>query len=452
MSLIYDLKIIEEKELIKYKVNLYQKFLKIKKHIKSRESTIPIASPLYVLQNYRHSDAIINILSSFNHKRLFRNTPLNKYEIFLLISAAYLHDLGMTIIKDEDKKSINGIDINNVREKHHIRSAEYIFANKNELGLNDFEAFNLAMICKGHRKENLYNNPNYVPVPCVDDPNMTIRINLLAALIRIADELDICFNRVQDGMKEFLNNYHTFDTITNLHWYKHYYTINCFLNFIEKPSELMTKLLIKFVFRLPNKDYEKSFIIPFVMNPIKKEIDYLQHIFNYYGFSIDLQTPDIRINESINIIPQNIYNDIFKFILKNKNIKILIVDDDEITRKDLSYIINDMGYQVDKAVDSKNALEKIQKNGYHLILLDLKMPDLNSRTRDDSGLELLKLIKNMEKNHIVVIISAIQESPLIIDSFRNGAYDYITKDMSTEEIMKRLENVIKMNFYILEVN
>lgn len=440
----------EKKELIKDEDSLYHKFLGLKKHFKSIESIIEIIFPLYSLHNHRHSETIINILDSFNHKKLLKKFRLNKFEIFYLISSAYLHDTGMMIIEKEDKEKDNYINTKNIRRNHNYRSFNYILESANELGLDESEAHTLAWICKGHRNENLYDNPNYYPVPCSDDPNYTIRINLLTALLRIADELDISFKRVKKDMKKFLVRVCDFDTITNLHWYKHYYTINYSPSFVEKSGEL-PKLLIELFFQLPDKSYENSFVIPFVIKPIKKEIDYLQKIFNYYGFSVDIKnTSHISINPELGKIPPEVYDDIFSSLLIKQNIRILIADDDDISRRDFSYIIKELGYGVDMAIDSVSALEKIEKSLYHLILLDLKMPDLSRRTRNDAGLELLKKIKESGQNSIVVIVSGLTQSPLIRECFRNGAYDFVMKDIdSQEEIATIIEQALRMNYYLI---
>lgn len=450
MTLVDELKIIEKNEGIKPEYSLYQKYLVIKKHFQDREKLIVLIFPLYTLHDQNHSEAIINILSSFDHSKLLKKNPLNKYEIFLLISAAYMHDIGMIIIKKEDKFKNGKININNIRDNHNIRSCEYVLSHKFELKLDNLEASNLALICKGHRKENLYDNPEYNPIPSSSDPNVIIRINLLAALLRIADELDISFDRVQNKMKEFLKTFKTFDSITNLHWYKHYYTINYTTSFIKRPTELR-QLFLNVVFHIPGNEYKNSFIIPFVLHPIQKELIYLQQIFNRYGFSIRIEEkPDVRIDPTLEKIPTKINDDILNFLLKQKDINILIVDDENISRKDFLCIISEMGYNSDMADNCKTAYEKIKNKDYHLILLDLQMPDMNNRKSDNAGLFLLKEIKRLEKNNIVVIISAMEQSSLISECFRNGAYDFIIKDESTlSEIKLKIKQALRMNFYLL---
>jgi CheY-like chemotaxis protein len=351
------------------------------------------------------------------------------------------------IIKDEDKVN-DCIDLNGIRDKHHLRSYEYIIENKDILNLNEFEAFNLALICKGHRREDLLNNDIYKTIPCPDDPDKTIRIDLLAALLRIADELDMSHKRIAQSLKEFLNKFQSFDTITHLHWYKHYYSNGFLPCFIEQNTKPI-KLSIPVSFDLPAGWDKNSFVIPFIINHLHNEIEYLNQVFIKHHFTMHIQEADIRINNSLQSIPKEIYNNIIDWALKKIKIRVLIVDDDPLIRKEFTYVIRDLGYEVEEAKDCKDALEKIKSSKFHLILLDLKMPDLNNRTSKDAGIDLLKLIKNNKRDNIIVIISAFEESQLIIDSLRNGADDFIIKDMLNEEFKNRVNQALKRNLHLI---
>lgn len=449
MSIVNQLKNSEDK--IPLEDSLHFKFLIAKKHFLTIDRVIDKFHPFYTLHDHNHSEVVLNNCSALKLSKVMTEDPLNKYELFLLCAAAYLHDVGMIVIKDEDQKESRekGIQVSElIRNQHHERSFDHILSFKDRLYLDDFEAYNLALVAKGHRNVNLYDNPEYQPITCPDNANERIRIDLLAAIIRIADGLDISFKRADKKIKEILEKYQSFDFITQLHWFKHYYTIGPRVRLAPEQDGVRRskKLFIDIEFRFPNRDYENSFIIPFVVNPIKKELDYLGPIFRKNGFSLDLGEIKPRVVKALPKIPDDLYGSISKLFLKKENIKILIVDDEEIVRENYKQIVNQMGYQVDTVKNSVEAIEFVGKNPYHLVLLDLKIPDFKNRLREDAGLDLLREIKRMNPDHHVVIITALTKVKLVRDCFKNGAYDFIEKSASSEDIKKKIETAIKMNF------
>ena len=454
MRIIDDLENIENHEKIPLEDSLYFKFLIAKKHFLTLESVIKIFFPFYTLHDHVHSEAIINNLSAMELPNLITETPLNKYELFLLCSAAYLHDVGMIEEKDEDKKESaeSGISVTDIiRNRHHERSYEHIKRFQFRLYLDEFEARNLAIVSKGHRKENLYENPEYKPTIYPADPTYTIRLDLLAALLRIADELDISYKRVEIQIKDILEKYQTFDVITQLHWFKHYYTIGPKFKFVKEKG-IIKKAILNIEFQIPNDNYKSSFIIPFVINPIKKEIDFLQKIFYKYGFSLEFGEPEYRIDNELLEIPKELHDEMYKFLINKVNIRVLIVDDEEMGREDLAIIIKNLGYEVDLAKNSKEAIERARKQLYHLILIDLRMPNLQNILNDDAGIELLKHMKYSYNNYpiVYIIITALSTSTeLVVDCLQQGAYDFIEKSWPQRKIKAKIQNAIKMNFHVL---
>ena len=136
---------------------------------------------------------------------------LNDEEIFCLLSAIWLHDIGMIPINTEsedfdDSDKITREKIRNkIRERHNIRSKNFVVEKKQELNLTDLEAKAIGNICEGHRNIDLINlNDIY--------SEDLIRISSLAAILRLADECDISINREsalsEDGISELTKNEH----------------------------------------------------------------------------------------------------------------------------------------------------------------------------------------------------------------------------------------------------
>jgi DNA-binding NtrC family response regulator len=107
--------------------------------------------------------------------------------------------------------------------------------------------------------------------------------------------------------------------------------------------------------------------------------------------------------------------------------KILIVDDEKIVRESLFHWFEEEGYEVDTAEDGEAALKKYENIRYDLLLVDMKMPGM-------SGLELLNKIKEIDKESVIILITAFASVPTAIAALKNGAYDYVTKPVDPDEL------------------
>lgn len=119
--------------------------------------------------------------------------------------------------------------------------------------------------------------------------------------------------------------------------------------------------------------------------------------------------------------------------LKPKNFSILIVEDEEVSLKYLLRLLEKENYSVEGAISGKEALEKIKKGSYDLVLLDLRLPDLN-------GLEVLSEIKKMEEDLPVIIITAYGSIESAVEAIKRGASDYLTKPVELEELLVKINH------------
>lgn len=114
---------------------------------------------------------------------------------------------------------------------------------------------------------------------------------------------------------------------------------------------------------------------------------------------------------------------------------ILIVDDQLPNLKVLATILKEKNYKVRKATDGQSAIEAVQIDPPHLILLDIKMPGLD-------GYQVCQRLKSEEKTKDIpiIFISALSEIFDKIKAFEVGGIDYITKPFQKEEVLARISS------------
>lgn len=120
--------------------------------------------------------------------------------------------------------------------------------------------------------------------------------------------------------------------------------------------------------------------------------------------------------------------------MSKKHHRILIVDDEEGVRESFKLILED--YNLDFALNSLQAIEKIQKSAYDLALLDIKMPKMN-------GLELLKNIKKLKPSLPVIIVTGYQSVETAQEALKNGASDYIPKPFESSDILDAVQKQLR---------
>lgn len=117
--------------------------------------------------------------------------------------------------------------------------------------------------------------------------------------------------------------------------------------------------------------------------------------------------------------------------------KILICEDEEIMLTALEFRLVRQGFEVVKAEDGKKALEIINEDLPDLIIADILMPHV-------SGLELVKYIRNDLKSQTpIIVISALEQEDIILEAFKLGANDFITKPFRPYELILRIRRILE---------
>jgi len=121
--------------------------------------------------------------------------------------------------------------------------------------------------------------------------------------------------------------------------------------------------------------------------------------------------------------------------MQPQDIGILIVDDEFSVRDSLCSWFQADGYRVDTAADATEALQKLQKGSWNIVLLDIKMPGMD-------GIELQRHIKKIDQKIITIIITAFASVDTAIQALKDGAFDYICKPIDPDELSHLVRNAI----------
>jgi DNA-binding NarL/FixJ family response regulator len=122
---------------------------------------------------------------------------------------------------------------------------------------------------------------------------------------------------------------------------------------------------------------------------------------------------------------------------------ILIVEDHTIVRKGLIQILNETPgeFNIQEASNGWEAIEKVKKTDYAVVLLDISLPGMN-------GLDVLKQLKLEKPNLPILVLSMYPVEQYAVRILKAGASGYLTKESAPEELMKALRMVAQGKSYI----
>lgn len=115
---------------------------------------------------------------------------------------------------------------------------------------------------------------------------------------------------------------------------------------------------------------------------------------------------------------------------------ILVVDDESPVRSMIGSTLEREGFDVELASSGREALEMLQLNNFDIVLTDIVMQDVN-------GITLLERIHAQHPNLPVVMVTAIHDINVAIDSMRRGAYDYLLKPFEREHLLSTVERALE---------
>lgn len=118
-----------------------------------------------------------------------------------------------------------------------------------------------------------------------------------------------------------------------------------------------------------------------------------------------------------------------------KQHRILVVDDEAHVRSMIAATLERQGFEVQLASSGREAMEALDQGSFELILTDIVMQEGN-------GLALLERIHSLNPNLPVIMVTAIHDISVAIDSMRRGAYDYLLKPFEREHLVSTVERAL----------
>jgi DNA-binding response OmpR family regulator len=116
--------------------------------------------------------------------------------------------------------------------------------------------------------------------------------------------------------------------------------------------------------------------------------------------------------------------------------KIIYVDDDNALREIVRDQLSAQGFAVDEAEDGAEAIRKLEKNHYDVMLLDINMPNT-------SGIDVLKFLKDQSLKCKVIMLTGRVGFTVATESLKLGADDYITKPFNLEYLLFSIRRVLE---------
>lgn len=108
--------------------------------------------------------------------------------------------------------------------------------------------------------------------------------------------------------------------------------------------------------------------------------------------------------------------------------KVLVIDDEEISRISCERILKRIGIETTKAASGREGLDLLMREPHELVLVDLKMPEMD-------GMEVARRIREYDPNTVTIIITGYATIETAVTAIKEGAYDYLPKPFTPDELV-----------------
>jgi len=119
-------------------------------------------------------------------------------------------------------------------------------------------------------------------------------------------------------------------------------------------------------------------------------------------------------------------------MVRKKDVRILIVDDEDYMREVVRQALEGADFEVDEAADGKTALSMLRQYPYNVIVTDIRLPGL-------TGDKILEEALSLFSETIVIVMTGFGNIQSAVEAMRKGAYDYLPKPFQLDELVVRVE-------------
>ena len=125
-----------------------------------------------------------------------------------------------------------------------------------------------------------------------------------------------------------------------------------------------------------------------------------------------------------------------KVLMRNRKARVLVVDDEEIARKNLAHVLTKEEYDVTTAADGEAALRELDASEFDVVLTDLKMGRVD-------GIELLDRVRVRAAETRVIVVTGYATVPSAIEAVQKGAFHYIAKPYKLDEVRETVKQALE---------
>lgn len=115
---------------------------------------------------------------------------------------------------------------------------------------------------------------------------------------------------------------------------------------------------------------------------------------------------------------------------------VLIAEDEDVLRRNLTFILNSSGYSAVSVRSSIDAIASLKKRSFDVVITDLLMPGMG-------GAELMRYVSEHCPETAVIVITAYPSAESAIDAVKKGVADYFTKPFKTDDVLKAVKRAVE---------
>ena len=117
-----------------------------------------------------------------------------------------------------------------------------------------------------------------------------------------------------------------------------------------------------------------------------------------------------------------------------KPLDILVIDDESVICDACNLVLSEKGHAIDYCKTGKTGLWAMERSNYDLVLLDIKLPDMD-------GMEILKTVREKRPKLCVVVMTGYSTMSNAVQAMKLGAADYLSKPFTDDELIEAVEKV-----------